>query len=113
MATEKMTDPMLHIKLLMLEEDGHAKDPVVFDEDGHLITACLTHRTDAGRHVDVFVQLDTPPKDAALTLRKIADWVERSLMEPDNLAELKEAMESNERSQRDRRSLNRCSAQGI
>lgn len=86
-------DPMLlHIKLSLFEEDGHAADPVVFDEDGCHIAACMSdYVNDAGgAHggVDVFVQPDVPPKVVALTLRKIANWAEDGLMDQAHLKKL-------------------------
>ena len=67
--------PMLHIRLFMREEDGYAKDPIVFDEDGHLITASMTYDVnDAGSQggVDVFIMRHPAikPPEVAKVLHK-------------------------------------------
>jgi hypothetical protein len=75
----------LHIKLLARE--GEQKDTEVCNEDGHLITAGLTNGPAADHPVNVFVRLDTSPKEAALALHKAADWVEE-LMAPENIGQM-------------------------
>ena len=93
--------PMLHIKLLMREEDGYAKDPTVFDEDGHLITASMTYDVnDAGSQggVDVFImryRMEIKPPEVAKVLHKMADWVE-ALMQPSSIARMSRTLEQRE-----------------
>ena len=67
----------------------HDADPAVFDEDGHHIAASMNTEPSGGP-VDVLIDPDFPPAEAALILRKIADWVE-DLMQPGSLAKLRVA----------------------
>jgi hypothetical protein len=79
----------------MLDEDGQTKDPTVFDKDGHMITASLTNDPSAQHLVDIFVELNVPPKDVALVLSKAAEWVEE-LMAPASLKELTAQLDDHE-----------------
>jgi hypothetical protein len=94
--TELDDDWFLDIHCLASEPS--VPDPVVFDEDGHLITACMNHEPVTPHILSVLIDRRTPSAEAVAILRKITAWVENGgLMDKENMQELEAwAMSSKE-----------------
>lgn len=74
------------------------------DEDGHLILASMKHEPD-GWPVEVLIEPDVAPAEAAVILRKMADWVAASpLMSEESIRDMTtELHRSEEGKRRERR----------
>ena len=99
MQTKRKRDPMLSMRCY--EHGWDPAEDINVDEDGQITSASLTYEA-SGTSIEVLIELDTPPAEAAKFLRKMADWVEE-LMAPASIEQLKDALQRGREIDRDRR----------
>ena len=96
MQTKRKRDPLLSIHCMVFDPALVGHDHALEDEDGHIMTACMTHEPLGGYEVEVLIMPNVAPADVVKILRKAADWVERDLMEPASIKELRSLLEDHE-----------------